>query len=119
MDTLGWIMLVAGALTCTMLYAAVAPARALNRTFGESLEGPVAEVVVRNWGILITLVGALLVFGAFRVEARPAALAVAGVSKAAFVLLMLTTGRRYAKKAGTMLAIDAIEAAIFLGALLL
>lgn len=43
-----WIMIVCGVLTCTMFYAAVAPQAALQSTFGESLEGPVAEIVVRN-----------------------------------------------------------------------
>jgi len=52
-----WIMLVSGALTCTMLYAAIAPQAALRATFGETLEGPPAEIVVRNWGALIGLVG--------------------------------------------------------------
>jgi len=44
-----WIMVVSGALTCTMVYAAIAPRAALLSTFGETLEGPLAEVVVRNW----------------------------------------------------------------------
>jgi hypothetical protein len=35
-----WIMLVSGALTCTMLYALVAPEAALEGTFGENLRGP-------------------------------------------------------------------------------
>ena len=52
-----WIMLVSGALTCTMVYAAIAPQAALRSTFGETLEGPLADIVVRNWGALITLVG--------------------------------------------------------------
>lgn len=50
-----WIMLVSGGLTCTMLYAAVAPQPALQSTFGESIDGPVADIVVRNWGVLIAL----------------------------------------------------------------
>ena len=44
-----WIMLVSGALTCTMAYAFIAPQAALMSTFGAALEGPVANVVVRNW----------------------------------------------------------------------
>jgi uncharacterized RDD family membrane protein YckC len=32
-----WIMVVSGALTCTMLYAAIAPVAALRSTFGETL----------------------------------------------------------------------------------
>ncbi len=42
-----WIMIVSGVLTCTMLFAAVAPQAALRSTFGETLEGPLAEVILR------------------------------------------------------------------------
>ena len=45
-----WIMLVSGLLTCSMFYATVAPQAQLRSTFGAGLEGPVAEIVVRNWG---------------------------------------------------------------------
>ncbi len=66
-----WVMLVSGALTCTMLYAAIAPQASLQSTFGESVEGPVAEIVTRNWGVLITLVGAMLVYGARFLSYQP------------------------------------------------
>ena len=59
------VMLIAGLLTSTMLYAAIAPEAALQSTFGESLTGPVAEIVVRNWGALIALVGMMLIYGAY------------------------------------------------------
>jgi hypothetical protein len=39
-----WVMLVSGALTCTMVYAAIAPEAALSSTFGETLDGPLAEL---------------------------------------------------------------------------
>ena len=58
-----WVMLVCGVLTCTMLYAAIAPHAALQSTFGDTLQGPLAEIIVRNWGMLITLVGAMLIQG--------------------------------------------------------
>ena len=51
------IMLVAGALTCTMFYMAIAPQAALQSTFGETLQGPLAELVVRNLGVLVAPVG--------------------------------------------------------------
>jgi hypothetical protein len=44
-----WIMIVSGALTCTMFYAAIAPQAALQGTFGETLDGAAANIVVRNW----------------------------------------------------------------------
>ena len=51
-----WIMLVVGILTCTMFFAVLFPQMALQNTFGTTLEGPLAEIIVRSWGMLITLV---------------------------------------------------------------
>ena len=90
-----WIMLVSGVLTCTMFYAAIAPQAALRGTFGETLQGPLAEIVVRNWGVLITLVGAMLIYGAYHAAVRPLVLTVAGLSKLVFIVLVLAQGSRY------------------------
>jgi hypothetical protein len=87
-----WIMLISGVLTSTMVYAAVAPTAALRSTFGESLEGPVADLVVRNWGFLIALIGAMLIYGAFHPLQRPLVLLVGGASKAFFISLMFAHG---------------------------
>jgi len=90
-----WIMLVSGGLTFTMVYAALAPSAALRSSFGESLDGPLADIVVRNWGALIALIGAMLVYGAFRPAVRALALTVAGLSKIIFITLILTSGRQF------------------------
>ncbi|HYF65462.1 MAG TPA: hypothetical protein VD886_21730, partial [Herpetosiphonaceae bacterium] len=108
-----WIMLVSGVLTCTMLYAAIAPQAALRATFGPTLEGPVAEIVVRNWGALIALVGALLIYGAFNPPSRRLVLAIAVISKLIFMLLVVTYGRAYLGKAGIALAVDLISVGLF------
>jgi hypothetical protein len=109
-----WIMLVSGVLTCTMVYAAIAPQAALRSTFGETLEGPLAEIVVRNWGALITLVGAMLVYGAFKPAVRPLALAVAGASKLVFIALVLSHGSRYlGHQAGIAIAVDLVWVVLF------
>ena len=109
-----WIMLMSGALTCTMVYAVVAPQAALRSTFGETLEGPLAEIVVRNWGALITLVGAMLIYGAFNPQVRSLALTVAGASKLVFAALVLSQGGRYlGHQAGIAIAIDLVWVALF------
>jgi hypothetical protein len=90
-----WIMLVSGVLTCTMVYAAIAPQAALQSTFGETLDGPLAEIVVRNWGVLITLIGGMLIYGACNPAVRLPTLTVGGASKLVFVLLVLSHGNRY------------------------
>lgn len=109
-----WIMLVSGVLTCTMIYAAIAPQAALRGTFGETLQGPLAEIVVRNWGVLITLVGAMLIYGAYHAAVRPLVLAVAGLSKLVFIVLVLAQGSRYlGQQAGIAIAIDAVWVVLF------
>lgn len=114
-----WIMLLSGALTCTMAYAAIAPRAALQSTFGETLEGPLAEIIVRNWAVLITLVGALLIWGAFNPALRTAALIVAGLSKAVFIGLVLSHGGRYlGAQAGIAIALDVLWIVLFAGYLL-
>ena len=113
-----WIMIVCGLLTCTMLYAAIAPQAALEATFGASLDGPLAEVVVRNWGVLIALMGVMLLYGAFVPSARPLVLIVAGLSKVVFIGLMLTAGRPFLSRAGIAVASDIVQVALFTGYLL-
>ena len=113
-DKIKWIMLVAGVLTCTMIYAAIAPQAALRGTFGETLQGPLADIVVRNWGVLITLVGAMLIYGAYRPAVRPLVLVVAGLSKLVFIVLVLAQGSRYlGQQAGIAIAIDAVWVVLF------
>lgn len=111
-----WIMLVGGALTCTMLYAAIAPQAALLSTFGETLEGPVAGIIVRNWGALIALVGAMLIYGAFHPTVRGLVLTVATLSKLTFIVLVLSQGKRYlAHQAGFAVPVDLILVVLFVG----
>ena len=109
-----WIMLVSGVLTCTMLYAAIAPQAALQGSFGESLEGPLAEIIVRNWGALITLIGAMLIYGAYDPPGRRLILTVAGASKLVFIGLVLSCGRQYlGHQVGVSVAVDSIMVLLF------
>jgi hypothetical protein len=114
-----WVMLVSGLLTCTMFYALFAPEASLRSNFGETLAGPVAQIVVRNWGALIGLVGLLLIYGAFNESARRTALLVAGASKIVFIALLLTHGRQFLQfQVGTSLLVDALMVVLFAAYLL-
>jgi hypothetical protein len=109
-----WVMIVSGVLTSTMVYAAIAPQAALQSSFGETLTGPVAEVVVRNWGALIALVGGMLIYGAFRPASRPLVLVVAGASKAIFIALVLSQGGRFlGRQAGVAVVVDLAMIGLF------
>ena len=109
-----WIMLVAGVLTATMVQASFAPDSAVQSNFGETLQGPAAHLVVRNWGALIALVGGMLIYGAFHPLQRPLVLIVAGLSKVVFIALVLSEGARYLNhQAGVAVAIDSLMVALF------
>ena len=108
------LMIVSGLLTLTMVYATIAPQAALQSNFGAHLEGPVADVVVRNWGALIGLMGAMLVYAARKPELRPLALTAAGTSKAIFIALVLSHGTRFLGfQAGVAILVDALWVIVF------
>lgn len=109
-----WIMLISGALTCTMVYAAIAPRPALQSTFGSGLEDPVADIIVRNWGALITLMGAMLIYGAYDPPGRRLILTVAGTSKLIFIGLVLSHGGQFlGHQAGVAVAVDSAMVLLF------
>ena len=113
-DNIRAVMLVSGALTLTMLQAAFAPDAALTSTFGATIDGPPAQVVARNWGVLIALMGGMLVYGAFRPHVRRMALTVAGLSKLAFIALVLAHGADFlAHQAGIAIVVDAVMVTLF------
>lgn len=114
-----WIMLVCGVLTCTMIFAAISPQSALLSMFGVTMEGTVAEMIIRNWGALIALVGAMLIYGAYDLPSRPMALAVATVSKLVFISLALLYGRQYLDhQVGIAVVTDSIMVLLFISYLL-
>ena len=108
-----WIMLVSGVLTCTMFYAAIDPQAAMLSTFGATMEGPLVNVVVRNWGALITLVGLMLIYGAYRPAQRPVILVLACASKLIFIGLVLTYGQAYLGKVGVAVGFDLCVVLLF------
>jgi hypothetical protein len=113
------IMMVSGVLTLTMVYATIAPQAALRSTFGAEVSGPVADIVIRNWGALIGLMGAMLIYGARTPPVRSFALTVAGASKAIFAALVLSHGDRFlGAQAGIAVIVDLIWVVVFAAYLL-
>ena len=108
------IMLVSGVLTCTMVYALIDPQAALQSTFGATLEAaPLVDIVVRNWGALITLVGGLLIYGAYTPSSRSLILTIACLSKLTFISLVLIYGQAYLGKAGIAIVFDVCVVLLF------
>ncbi|TGL67802.1 hypothetical protein [Leptospira jelokensis] len=113
-----WIMLVSGIITCSMILSALHPTLGLTLTFGDSIDGNLANIIVRNWGALIALVGGMLVYGAYHEANRNLVLVVASISKTTFVGLNLIYGQNYLTKSGPALVFDSILVIIFLTYLL-
>jgi hypothetical protein len=107
------VMVVAGLLTLTMLYAVVSPEAAIQSYFQETPEGSMASVIVPNWGILIGLMGALLLYGAFHTSSRKLALVVAGASKIAFIALIVMQGDRYLAGLQNAVIVDSVMVVLF------
>jgi hypothetical protein len=113
---INWLMAGSGVLTSTMVAALFAPDSALQATFGATLEGPVADVVVRNWGALIALVGGMLIYGAFKPAVRALVLTVAALSKGIFIGLVFAHGGLFLPyQAGAAVAVDGVMIALFAG----
>ena len=101
-------MIIAGLLTCSMIFAVFALEAALISMFGQALTEPLAQVVVRSWGFLIFLMGTLLIYGAYRPVYRNLILVVVGTSKLVFVSLNLVFGAEYIDKTTAMLICDSL-----------
>ncbi|HEV8238528.1 MAG TPA: hypothetical protein VGS57_04090 [Thermoanaerobaculia bacterium] len=100
-----WVMVVAGLFTLGLLYAFLCPFQALQCLFGQTLAGPVANMVVRNWGFLIGLVGGMILYGSNHPEVRRFVLVVTGISKVVFVGLVIGGGTLFL---GHLIALAAI-----------
>lgn len=93
-----WILIVCGALTATMVLPMIAPRFASRHMFGEVADGPLGELVTRNWGQMIFATGLLLIYAAYHEEARLPILVFASFSKLTYAALVLSNGGRYARK---------------------
>ena len=113
-----WIMLVTGVITCSMILAFVAPQAGLQATFGSSIDGPIVQIVVRNWGALIATVGGMLIYGAYVPVHRGLILTVAIISKTIFISLILIHGQAFVSVAMPALIFDSVAILLF-GAYLL
>ena len=108
-----WIMLASGGITCSMILAFVAPQAGLQATFGATIDGPIAQIVVRNWGALIAMVGGMLIYGAYVPVHRGLILTVASISKIIFILLILIHGSQFLSVAAPALIFDTVVVVLY------
>jgi hypothetical protein len=101
-------MLSAGLVTCTTLAAVFSPQETLISMFGANLTEPLADLVVRSWGLLVFIMGALLIYGAFDEESRMLCVITAGISKIGFLLLISIFATNYIKTLWVSVVFDLV-----------
>src|SRR5215467_3144806 len=87
-SSIGWILVASGVITAGAgLAAFLFPHLFLRLGFG--VESPISSLVffVRHWGVLILVVGALIIYGAYAPEIRVPVLVAAAIEKFAIGLL--------------------------------
>jgi hypothetical protein len=112
-DNIHIVLIVGGLLTVTMLQFAIAPARASKSTYGETLEGPLVDLMVRGWGFLIALVGAMMLWAAFHPETRTLAAGAAISSKIFYIGALVAHRKRFLKGfAAVTVVVDLVMVAL-------
>ena len=108
------ILLLTGLATAGALVLFLAPDTMMKLLFGQAPSDALGLLIVRHWGLLVGLVGALLVYAAYHPEIRVPTLIVAIVEKAAFALGVFMSPFRERPAVLVMALADAGMAAVYL-----
>src|SRR5229473_5234753 len=109
-----WILLLTGLATAGALVLFVAPVTMMKMLFGQAPSDALSLLIVRHWGLLVCLVGALLIYAAYHAEVRVPTLIVAIVEKAAFALGMFISPFRRRPAVLVVALADAVMASVYL-----
>src|SRR5262249_21064860 len=107
------ILIVTGALTAIVLLQFVAPAQVLRMIHAEAPTDKVVLAIVRHWGLLVFLVGALLIYAAFDASVRAPAMVVAVIEKAALGLGVFGTSLRTHPAVAAIAVGDSLMALVY------
>jgi hypothetical protein len=107
------ILLITGLATAGVLVVFVAPGPVMKVLFGQAPSDALSFFIARHWGLLVSLVGALLIYAAYHAEVRVPTLIVAIVEKAALVLGVLISPFRQRPTVLAMALADAGMSAVY------
>jgi len=107
------ILLITGAATSGALLLFLMPTTMMKRLFGQAPADALSLLIVRHWGLLVFLVGALLICAAYRPEIRGPTMIVAITEKAILALGVLSSPFRRRPAVLVMALADAGMAAVF------
>jgi hypothetical protein len=80
------ILVITGLATAGALVLFLAPATMMKMLFGQASPDALSLIIARHWGLLVSLIGALLVYAAYHAEIRAPILIAAIAEKVAFAL---------------------------------
>ena len=107
------ILLITGLATAGVLVVFVAPVPVMKVLFGQAPSDALSLFIARHWGLLVSLVGALLIYAAYHAEVRVPTLIVAIVEKAALVLGILISPFRQRPTVLALVLADAGMSAVY------
>jgi hypothetical protein len=107
------ILLITGIMTAGAVVFFVAPGASLKMVFGRPPADVLTPMIARNWGLLVFLVGALLIYAAYHAEIRVPVMIVAAVEKVVFVLGLLISPFRRRPSVLFTAAADAAMTALY------
>jgi hypothetical protein len=108
------ILLITGLATAGALVVLLAPARMMKMLFGQAHSDVLSLLIARHWGLLVSLVGALLIYAAYHAEIRVPAMVLAIAEKVPFVLSLFMSPFRSRPAVLIMALADAGMAAVYL-----
>jgi hypothetical protein len=108
------ILLLTGLATAGAVVLFLAPVTMMKMLFGQAPSDPLSLLIVRHWGLLVGLVGALLTYAAYHENIRVPTLIVAIVEKAAIALGIFISPFRGRPAVLVVALADAGMAAVYL-----
>ena len=113
-NNISLILYVTGIITTSLLLLFVLPRLGMEKMFGLKVEGDVAELIVRHWGMAIFVSGLLLIYAGYDAAIRTPVLFSVALNKAAFVFLVLFNYRRYIRNFAVTIVFDAACVVIYI-----
>ena len=110
----GVILIVTGAITMGACAAVLAPATTLRFLFGERDPDSLTVMITRHWGLLVALIGGLLVYAGYHVEARLPVMIAAVAEKVTIGALIFTSPLRRRVAAAAVAGADTLMALLYI-----
>ena len=108
------ILLVTGAITCSMIAGVFAPGVVLKYCFLENRPSPAQMLMIQRWFLVVALIGSLIVYAAYQPAIRSTTLTVAIVEKFSIGVLLAANPARNWRLAG-IATVDGIMGALYVG----